>query len=200
MRKLFVNGKIRTIDKDNHLVTAFAVEDGKFIAVGTEEEVRKAAGNCETIDLQGRDVLPGFVDAHLHFLDHAIYELFTADLYDTKSPDELVDVMKKYLEERKIPEGDWITGFGWDQELYPNSVWPTCRDLDRISDKHPIMLTRRCGTICVANSMAMKIAGIDKNTPDPQGGELVRFEDGSPNGVMLEKCHEPDWQLCPENE
>ena len=75
MRKLFVNGKIRTIDKDNHLVTAFAVEDGKFIAVGTEEEVRKAAGNCETIDLQGRDVLPGFVDAHLHFLDHAIYEL-----------------------------------------------------------------------------------------------------------------------------
>ena len=67
MRKLFVNGKIRTIDKDNHLVTAFAVEDGKFIAVGTEEEVRKAAGNCETIDLQGRDVLPGFVDAHLHF-------------------------------------------------------------------------------------------------------------------------------------
>ena len=66
MRKLFVNGKIRTIDKDNHLVTAFAVEDGKFIAVGTEEEVRKAAGNCETIDLQGRDVLPGFVDAHLH--------------------------------------------------------------------------------------------------------------------------------------
>ena len=99
MRKLFVNGKIRTIDKDNHLVTAFAVEDGKFIAVGTEEEVRKAAGNCETIDLQGRDVLPGFVDAHLHFLDHAIYELFTADLYDTKSPDELVDVMKKYLED-----------------------------------------------------------------------------------------------------
>lgn len=188
MRKLFVNGKIRTIDKDNHLVTAFAVEDGKFIAVGTEEEVRKAAGNCETIDLQGRDVLPGFVDAHLHFLDHAIYELFTADLYDTKSPDELVDVMKKYLEERKIPEGDWITGFGWDQELYPNSVWPTCRDLDRISDKHPIMLTRRCGTICVANSMAMKIAGIDKNTPDPQGGELVRFEDGSPNGVMLESA------------
>ena len=166
MRKLFVNGKIRTIDKDNHLVTAFAVEDGKFIAVGTEEEVRKTAGNCETIDLQGRDVLPGFVDAHLHFLDHAIYELFTAE----------------------IPEGDWITGFGWDQELYPNSVWPTCRDLDRISDKHPIMLTRRCGTICVANSMAMKIAGIDKNTPDPQGGELVRFEDGSPNGVMLESA------------
>ena len=121
-------------------------------------------------------------------MDHAIYELFTADLYDTKSPDELVDVMKKYLEERKIPEGDWITGFGWDQELYPNSVWPTCRDLDRISDKHPIMLTRRCGTICVANSMAMKIAGIDKNTPDPQGGELVRFEDGSPNGVMLESA------------
>ena len=188
MRKLFVNGKIRTIDKDNHLVTAFAVEDGKFIAVGTEEEVRKAAGNCETIDLQGRDVLPGFVDAHLNFFDHAIYELFNADLYDNKSPDELVDVMKKYLEERKIPEGDWITGFGWDQELYPNSVWPTCRDLDRISDKHPIMLTRRCGTICVANSMAMKIAGIDKNTPDPQGGELVRFEDGSPNGVMLESA------------
>lgn len=188
MRRIFVNGKIRTIDKDNRLVSSFAVEDGKFIAVGTEEEVRKAAGECEAVDLQGQNVLPGFVDAHLHFLDHAIYELFTANLYDTKSPSELVEVMKKYLQERRIPEGDWITGFGWDQELYPDSAWPTCRDLDQISDKHPIMLTRRCGTICVANSMAMQIAGIDKNTPDPQGGELVRFEDGSPNGVMLESA------------
>lgn len=188
MRKVFVNGKIRTIDKENRLVTAFATEDGKFIAVGTDNDVRAAAGPCMEIDLKGQNVLPGFIDAHLHFLDHAIYELFTANLYDTKSPDELVDVMKKYLEERKIPQGDWITGFGWDQELYPDSVWPTCRDLDLISDKHPIMLTRRCGTICVANSMAMQIAGIDKNTPDPQGGELVRFDDGSPNGVMLESA------------
>ncbi len=188
MKKVFFNGKIRAIDENNSLFEAIAVEDGKIIAVGSNEEVKAKAGQCLEIDLDGKDILPGFVDAHLHFLDHAIYELFTASLYDTKSPDELVEVMKKYVEERNIPAGEWITGFGWDQEMYPDSQWPTCKDLDRISSVNPIMLTRRCGTICVANSMAMEIAGIDKDTPDPQGGELVRFEDGSPNGVMLESA------------
>ncbi|MCI8608048.1 MAG: amidohydrolase [Firmicutes bacterium] len=188
MRKLFINGRIRAIDEKNQMFEAMACEDGKIIAVGSEKEVREAAGPCQVVDLGGRDVLPGFVDAHLHFLDHAIYELFTASLYDTRSPEDIVTVMKDYIAERKIPDGQWVTGFGWDQELYPGSQWPTCKDLDKISDTHPIMLTRRCGTICVANSAAMKIAGIDKDTPDPQGGELVRFEDGSPNGVMLESA------------
>lgn len=188
MRRLFINGLINSIDEKNTRYEAMLCEDGKILAVGTTQELKGKYAGCETVDLGGSCVLPGFVDAHIHFLDHAIYELFTASLYDTKSPEELVDVMKKYIEEKQIPEGEWVTGFGWDQELYPDSVWPTCKDLDKISDKHPMMLTRRCGTICVANSAAMKIAGIDKDTPDPQGGELVRFEDGSPNGVMLESA------------
>ncbi|MCI7618832.1 MAG: amidohydrolase [Firmicutes bacterium] len=188
MRRVFINGQFNSIDPQNNRYEAMACEDGKIIALGTKEEVTACYPDCEPVDLGGKCVLPGFVDAHLHFLDHALYELFTADLYGTESPDELVEVMKKYIEERKIPDGEWVTGFGWDQEKYPDSQWPTCRDLDKITDKHPIMLTRRCGTICVANSAAMKIAGIDKNTPDPQGGELVRFEDGSPNGVMLESA------------
>ena len=188
MKKVFINGRIRAIDAENHVFQAMACEDGKIIAVGTNEEVEKIAGPCQVVDLGGRDVLPGFIDAHLHFLDHAINELFTANLYPTRCPQDIVEVMKAYIEEKQIPAGEWVTGFGWDQDLYPNSQWPTCKDLDQITDQHPIMLTRRCGTICVANSAAMKIAGIDKNTPDPQGGELVRFEDGSPNGVMLESA------------
>ena len=107
MRKLFINGMINSIDENNTRHEAMACEDGKIIAVGTSEELKAKYPDCETVDLGGRCVLPGFVDAHIHFLDHAIYELFTASLYDTKSPDELVEVMKKYIEEKQIPDGEW---------------------------------------------------------------------------------------------
>ncbi|NBH61450.1 amidohydrolase [Anaerotruncus sp. 80] len=188
MKKAFVNGRIRTIDTENTLVEAMICEDGIISALGTTEEITKKAQDCEIVDLGGKDVLPGFIDAHIHLLSHAIFEKKTASLGAARSADEMVEIVKQYIEENQIPDGEWVTGFGWDQEVFPGGEFPTVNDLDRISDTHPIMLDRRCGTICAANSMAMKIAGIDKNTPDPQGGELVRFADGSPTGVMLESA------------
>ncbi len=188
MRKAFVNGRIRTIDTENTLVEAMICEDGKISALGTTEEIEKLAQGCDIIDLEGKDVLPGFIDAHIHLLNHAIFEKKTASLGAARSADEMVEIVKQYIKDNQIPDGEWVTGFGWDQEVFPGGEFPTVKDLDRISDTHPIMLDRRCGTICAANSMALKIAGIDKNTPDPQGGELVRFPDGSPTGVMLESA------------
>lgn len=188
MKKIFVNGRIRTVDGENRLFEAMACEDGKITALGTNEELMKLSDGCQVTDLGGKDVLPGFIDAHIHLLDHAIFEKKTALLGSAKDADEMVEITKKYIKDNNIPDGEWVTGFGWDQEVFPGGQFPTVKDLDKISDTHPIMLTRRCGTICAANSMAMKIAGIDKNTPDPQGGELVRFEDGSPTGVMLESA------------
>ncbi len=188
MKKAFINGRIRTIDPKNSLFEAMLCEDGKIIALGSCEEIRAMSEGVEIIDLDGRDVLPGFIDAHIHLLDHAIFEKKTASLTGVKSAEELVSVTRKYIEENEIPEGEWVTGFGWDQELFPGGEFPTVKDLDKISDKHPIMLNRRCGTICAANSKAMEIAGIDQDTKDPQGGELVRFEDGTPTGVMLESA------------
>lgn len=188
MKQVFVNGKIRAIDAQNSLYEAMLCEDGKIVALGTNDEMKKQAGDAQVVDLGGKDVLPGFIDAHIHLLDHAIFEKKTALLSGAKTVDEVIAITKKYIADNQIPAGEWVTGFGWDQELFPGGQFPTCKQLDLISDKHPIMLNRRCGTICAANSMAMKIAGIDKNTPDPQGGELVRFEDGSPTGVMLESA------------
>ena len=188
MKKIFVNGKIRTIDADNRMFEAMAIEDGKITALGTTDEIMEMAGDCQVVDLGGKDVLPGFIDSHIHLLDHAIFEKKTALLGSARTADEMVEITKQYIKDNNIPDGEWVTGFGWDQEVFPGGEFPTVKDLDKISDTHPIMLTRRCGTICAANSMAMKIAGVDKNTPDPQGGELVRFEDGSPTGVMLESA------------
>lgn len=188
MKRVFINGNIRTIDAENSSCQAMGCEDGKITALGSNDEVMKAMGPCETIDLAGRDVLPGFIDAHIHLLDHAVFEKKTALLSGVKSVDELIQVMKKYIADKEIPEGEWVTGFGWDQEAFPDGQFPTCEQLDRITEKHPLMLNRRCGTICAANSLAMKLAGIDKETKDPQGGELVRFADGSPTGVMLESA------------
>ncbi|MBS6176325.1 MAG: amidohydrolase family protein [Clostridiales bacterium] len=188
MKRIFINGKIRAIDAENRLYQAMGCEDGKIAALGTKDEVIKAMGDCEIVDLAGRDVLPGFIDAHIHLLDHAIFEKKTALLSGVKSVEELVQTMKAYIADENIPEGQWVTGFGWDQEAFPDGQFPTCEQLDQITDKHPLMLNRRCGTICAANSMAMRIAGVDRNTKDPQGGELVRFADGSPTGVMLESA------------
>ena len=188
MKKVFINGRIRTIDAENQLYEGMICEGGKISALGTAEEMLAMAEGCQVIDLAGKDVLPGFIDAHIHLLDHAIFEKKTALLGDARSAGEMVEIVKKYIEDNRIPDGEWVTGFGWDQEVFPDGEFPTVKDLDQISDTHPLMLTRRCGTICAANSIAMKIAGIDKNTPDPQGGELVRFADGSPTGVMLESA------------
>lgn len=188
MKRIFINGRIRAIDAENRLYQAMGCEDGKIAALGTKDEVIKAMGDCEIVDLAGRDVLPGFIDAHIHLLDHAIFEKKTALLSGVKSVEELVQTMKAYIADVNIPEGQWVTGFGWDQEAFPDGQFPTCEQLDQITDKHPLMLNRRCGTICAANSMAMRIAGVDRNTKDPQGGELVRFADGSPTGVMLESA------------
>ena len=169
MKKIFVNGRFRTMDQEDHLYEAIACEDGKIIALGTTDEIMKMADGCDVTDLGGKDVLPGFIDAHIHLLDHAIFEKKTALLGGARSAEEMVEITKQYIKDNNIPEGEWVTGFGWDQELFPDGQFPTIKQLDLISDKHPIMLNRRCGTICAANSMAMKIAGIDKNTPDPQG-------------------------------
>ena len=188
MRKNFINGRIRTIDENNSVVQAMACEDGRIVAMGSNEEVLNAQPGAETVDLEGKDVLPGFIDCHIHLLDNAIFEKRKALFGDAKCIEDVIEITKKFIKDNNIPEGEWVTGFGWDQEVFPDRQFPTCHQLDQISDKHPIMLDRRCGTICAANSMAMKIAGIDKNTPDPQGGELIRFEDGSPTGVMLESA------------
>jgi len=188
MKKCFVNGRIRSIDSIDGLYQSMACEDGKIIAIGTNDEIRAYYPGSEIIDLKGENVLPGFIDAHIHLLDHAIFEKRTASLGRAKNMDEVIEITKKFISDNNIPEGEWVTGFGWDQEVFPDGQFPTFKQLDMISDKHPIMLDRRCGTICAANSMAMKIAGIDKNTQNPQGGELVRFPDGTPTGVMLESA------------
>ena len=164
MKKIFINGKIKTMDEKCSAAEAMLCVDGKIAAIGTNEEIMNLDKECDVTDLEGKDVLPGFIDSHIHLLDHAIFENKTALLGEAKSPEEMVEITK------------------------PGGEFPTIHDLDKISDKHPIMLTRRSGTICAANSMAMKIAGIDGNTPDPQGGELVRFADGTPTGVMLESA------------
>jgi predicted amidohydrolase YtcJ len=189
MKTAFVNGKIRALDDGNSVYEAMLVTDGKVEALGSTADIRRRAGSAGRVaDLEGRHVLPGFIDTHLHMMDHGIYGLRTADLYPARNVEDVVAIMQAWLAEKNTPDGQWLEGFGWDQDLYPGAQFPTCRDLDRVSVRHPIMITRRCGTICSANSMAMELAGIDRHTPDPPGGEIRKDEGGDPDGVMLESA------------
>lgn len=189
MKTIFVNGRIRTLDNENSVCEAMLVSDGVIEATGSPADMRLLAGTgAEIVDLECHNVLPGFIDTHLHMMDYGIYGLRTADLYPAQSVGDVVDIMCSWLADKNVPEGQWLEGFGWDQDLYPGAQFPTRHDLDRVSRRHPIMITRRCGTICSANSLALKLAGVDRNTPDPPGGEIRKDAFGEPDGVMLESA------------
>ena len=140
--------------------------------------------NTRVVDLNGKTVLPGFTDAHQHLSGVGFREM-TLNLEGTTSLEDLLAKVKARVDQAK--PGEWVTGRGWIETHWTPPVFPTRWDLDKVSPNNPVILGRADGHGAVANSAAFKIAGIDKNTPNPFGGEISKDkQSGEPNGMLLD--------------
>jgi predicted amidohydrolase YtcJ len=184
------NGVIETVDQTLGRVEALAVRDGRIIAVGTDEEI-KALGGPETklIDLAGRFAMPGFIEGHGHFVGLGQAKM-NLDLMNVRSWDEVIALVAEAV--AKTQPGEWIIGRGWHQEKWdkvpdPNvEGFPTHHALSAVSPDNPVFLTHASGHASFANAKAMEIAGVSGGTPDPEGGEILRDENGEPIGSFRE--------------
>ncbi|MFP3950839.1 MAG: amidohydrolase [Candidatus Bathyarchaeia archaeon] len=181
------NGRIVTVDDDFNRADSIAVRDGRFISVGALEDVKQLIGeDTEVIDLEGRMVLPGLVDSHIHMLGTGQ----ALQLLNVRSPPmRSIDDIKDAVAERssKVEAGDWVLGRGWDQAKLKEYRNPTRWDLDEAAPDNPVFLRRTCGHVAVVNSTALEIAGIRVDAPDPEGGRIVR-EDGEVTGILEERA------------
>ena len=179
---IVINAKVQTMDEKRAQAEAIAITGNKIAAVGTTAEIRKLAGaNTKIIDAKGKLILPGFNDAHVHFLEGG-FQLSSVDLRDAKTPAEFVQRIKDFA--AKLPKGRWILGGKWDHENWTPSNLPTAALIDAATPDHPVFIDRLDGHMALANSLALKLAGVDKNTKDVDGGLIVRDAAGNPTGVL----------------
>ena len=188
------NGRIVTLEQDAPQVQGLAARGGKIVAVGTNQTVDALAGpSTRVIDLQGRLAIPGFIEGHGHFTELGASKMML-DLRGAKNWDQIVAMVAASAREAK--PGTWILGSGfhqakWDQSPEPNvRGFPVHASLSRVSPRNPVWLTHASGHAGFANAEALRLAGIDKNTPDPAGGEILRDAHGDPTGLLNERAQE----------
>jgi predicted amidohydrolase YtcJ len=187
------NGKIITVDDDFSITEAVAIRDNKIVGVGSSADMKKIAGeNTALLDLQGATVLPGINDAHCHL-----------NGFGLERPPMLVDLgypaikslsdMKAATaaKEAEVGPGKWISGWGWDRGFLAEfrgkpENWPSRLDLDPVSPANPVAYTDFSGHVCLLNSKALKMAGIDRNTPNPGNGIIQKDASGEPTGILFE--------------
>lgn len=180
---ILINGKIYTLDPDQRWANSCAIKDGRFIAIGEKRAMHNLKGkSTKVIDLEGKLVLPGFNDAHVHFSDGGFY-LLGIDLRDAKDETEFMDRIKNYA--AKLDSGTWILGGNWDHEAWPSKKHPNKELIDDVTKDNPVFVQRLDGHIALANSLALRLAGITKDTPNPQGGEITKDpQSGEPTGIL----------------
>lgn len=189
---ILVNGVVHTMDANDRTATAVAIKDGRFVGVGLDDELRELAGFGTTVeDLAGQTVVPGLIDAHNHLLMTGQI-LNQISLYDCRSVEEI----KRRVAERArvLPPGAWILGRGWDESLLAEGRHPNRHDLDAVAPDHPVVLHRVWNRL-VANSTAMALAGITRETPDPPAdaryaGSFERDAAGEPTGLFRDRAKE----------
>jgi predicted amidohydrolase YtcJ len=179
---LLVNGRLHTQDPAFPRATALAIRDGRILAVGNDDEMKALAGpGARTIDLRGRRVLPGLTDAHFHYYDWALGRRRVM-LAGVPSLGQMVERLAQAA--RKALPGAWILGQGWNETEWPERRLPSRADLDPAAQDHPVLFWRSDLHLAVANSAALRAAGIDQNTPDPPMGKLDRDAAGRPTGIL----------------
>jgi predicted amidohydrolase YtcJ len=181
---LLVVGTLHTMDPSRPRAGAALVRDGKFVKVGTRDECEEEARpDLKFIELGEGCATPGIIDAHGHPLLHGRM-LAEVRLNGAKSEQECVERVARYSQ--FVPAGQWIRGAGWDQNLWPGRSFPEAALLSAATPRHPAALSRIDVHALWCNERAMKAAGIDKRTADPPGGRILRGEDGSPTGVLID--------------
>ena len=163
---------------------AMAIRADRIIAVGSDADILKWKGpETNVVDLQGRFVMPGFNDAHVHLTEAGLKKL-TVDLTGSTSLEDLKDRVRKRVETAE--PGEWITGSGWDETLWRQKDLPSRWDIDEVAADHPVFLERIDGHVAVVNTLAIKMAHVTLASKDPEGGEIGRDLSGAPDGILRE--------------
>ncbi|MBN1146600.1 MAG: amidohydrolase [Anaerolineales bacterium] len=182
---ILVNGNIATIDTQRSIVKALAVKNGLILLVGDDQAVRNLAGeSTQVIDLGGRTVTPGLIDAHCHL---SACGLLGTAYVDVSWPaiKTIEDVQAKVAERIAVtPPGEWVIGSGW-LAFGGSGQYPSKHDIDPVSPNHPVMLINQGGHMAVVNSMALEMAGVNANTADPGTGRFMREDNGEPSGLVV---------------
>ncbi|HXF38687.1 MAG TPA: amidohydrolase [Blastocatellia bacterium] len=184
---LFINGNVYTVNERQPRAEAIAVKGAKIIFVGSNKDARAYQGkSTRVIDLRGGTVVPGFTDSHYHLAGVGAREM-TLNLEGTTSLEQFLAMVKERVDRAK--PGEWVTGRGWIETFWKPQAFPTRWDLDKVAPNNPVVLTRADGHAVVVNSAAIKIAGVDKNTASPFGGEIMKDKQtGEPNGMFLDRA------------
>ncbi len=182
---VFKNGNVYTADNKTPQAEAIAVKADRIVFVGTNAEAQKFVGpNTRVVDLKGNTVLPGFSDSHQHLAGVGHREM-TLNLEGSTSLEDFLAKVKTRVDQAK--PGEWITGRGWIETHWKPPVFPTRSDLDKVAPNNPLILTRADGHASVVNSAALNLAGIDKSTANPFGGEISKDKkSGEPNGMLID--------------
>jgi predicted amidohydrolase YtcJ len=180
---VIVNAHVFTADDARPEARAVAVAGERIVAVGSDAEIRPLAGpRTRVIDAGGRLLVPGFQDGHTHFISSGM-EVGRLDLKDAATPEEFGRRIAAFAKTR--PAGEWITGGNWDHERFPGGPLPTAELIDRFVSDRPVFVTRYDGHMAVANTAALRAGGVTAETPDPEGGAIVRRAGGrEPAGVL----------------
>jgi predicted amidohydrolase YtcJ len=182
-----VNANVYTVDRDVPRAEAFAVVEGRFGTVGTNEAVRSQHPNARVIDLGGLTVVPGLIDAHAHLMGLGT-SMLQADLMGARSVSEIVERLREF--EARLSDEAWLTGRGWDQNNWPEARFPTRADLDAAFPDRPVWLRRVDGHAAWANTAALEAAGMAgiRSADDPEGGVILRDAAGEPTGVFIDSA------------
>src|SRR6267142_2599712 len=185
---VFKNGNIYTVNERQPTAEAIAVKGDRIIFVGSNRDAQKYVGETtRVIDLNGKTMVPGMTDAHHHLLGVGFREM-TLNLEGITSLQDFLAKVKQRVEEKQ--PGEWLTGRGWIETFWTPPVFPTRWDLDKIAPANPVFLDRADGHGAIANSAALKIAGVDRNTLNPFGGEVSKDKNGEPNGMLLDAAQD----------
>ena len=187
------NANIHTMELAQPTARAIAIRDNRILAVGDDLAMLNLLPDAATVNLKGRCVLPGLIDAHLH------WEWTSLGLKNIDCETATLEELLRRVEERAriTPAGQWIRGHGWNQNVW-GGEFPTKHDLDRVASEHAVYLTAKSGHAGWANSLAMKIAGVTASTPNPPNGQIVRDSNGEPTGIFFEDALDLITNVIPE--
>ncbi len=189
------NGRIHTLDSETPYAVAVAIRGDRIVYVGDDATARETLRpGGEAVDLQGRCVIPGLTDAHVHFSMYAV-ALQSVDV-ETETLAEALNRVAQRASLRTTSPGAWIIGNGWNQNVWGGN-FPTAADLDRVAPEGPVLLEHKSGHATWVNSRVLERAGITASTPDPSGGQIVRDARGQPTGILLENAADLVEQLRP---
>ena len=179
-----------------HAATALAVRGDRVMAVGDDAALAGLVGPAtRVVELKGRLVVPGFNDAHVHFLSGG-FGLLSVDLRDARDEAELARRIGEQA--RSLPKGTWIQEGNWDHERWPSKALPTRQLIDSVTPEHPVFVQRLDGHMALANSLALRLAGISRETKDVDGGTILRDASGEPTGILKDNAQELVSRVIPE--